>query len=136
MYACPLTGHLKNISFLLSDSFGEYKRSKQCFLFSLRNKDNLKPFKCPIYDRRNEKAIWCDSTCGAIFGAGHDLLISSDANTNQYSYANLGNTYRPPRGYEPDAPRTRTLLAGSYKFTPTEIEVFRRLMKAKVQRKR
>ena len=111
--------------YFFPDSVGKYKRSRQCFLFSLQNKDNLKPFKCPIYNHQNNKAIWCDYTCGAIFGSGHDLLISSDANTNQHSYTNLGRTYHPPRGYEPGTLETKDLLAGSYKFTPTEIEVFR-----------
>ena len=110
----------------LTDSIFEYKSSSHSFLFSLRSKDNLGPFKCPIYDQRQDKAVWCYSLCGAIFGGGPDLHISSNANTNLLSFTNLGNTYRPPDGYEPDTPQTRALLAGSYKFTPTEVEVFRR----------
>ena len=104
--------------------FGQYKRSTKSFLFSLRNKDNLKPFKCPIYDHRNGYAIACFSGWGAVFGGGPDLSISSDANTNQDSLTNLGDTYRPPPGYEPGTSQTRALLAGNFEFTPTEIEVF------------
>ena len=119
-----------NVLFYLIISFSgsifEHKSSSHSYLFSLRNKENLKPFKCPIYDQRNEKAVWCYSLCGAIFGGGPDLHISSNANTNLLSFTNLGGTYCPPRGYKPDTPQTRALLAGSYKFTPTEIEVFRR----------
>ena len=112
--------------YLSSASVGEYKRSTKSFLFSLRNKDNLRPFKCPVYDNQNGRAIYCFIVYGAVFGDGCDLFISSNANTNQDSYANLGKTYRPPDGYKPKTARTRVLLAGSYKFTPTEIEVFRR----------
>ena len=101
---------------------GGYKRSTESFLFSLRNKDKLKPFKCPIYDYRNDKAIWCGFGMAAVFG--QDLRISSDANTNELSYTHFGDTYRPPSGYEPGTSQTRALLAGSCKFTPTEIEVF------------
>ena len=102
----------------------QYKRSTKSFLFSLQNKDNLKPFKCPIYGHQNHGAIGCFYHWGAVFGYGHDLRISSDANTNQFSSTNLGDTYRPPPGYEHNTPQTRALLAGSYKFKPTEIEVF------------
>ena len=59
-----------------------------------------------------------------IFGAGNDLLISNNSHTNQQSDANFGNTYQPPAGYVYNTPQTQSLLAGSYKFTPTEIEVF------------
>ena len=58
------------------------------------------------------------------FGYGHDLVISHNANTNQRSYSNLGNTYQPPPGYQPGTPQTKALLAGSEKFKPSEIEVF------------
>ena len=93
----------------------------------MRNKDNLRPFKCPIYDERNDEAIKCFSRYGAaIFGYGNDLFISPYAYQNVGSYTNLGKTYRPPDGYEHDTPQTKALLAGSYQFTPTEIEVFRR----------
>ena len=60
---------------------------------------------------------------GAAFG--EDMFISSNANTNQHSRTDLGKTYRPPRGYEPGTLQAKALLAGSYQFTPTEIEVFR-----------
>ena len=117
--------HLNINIFTFSGDFGEYKRSTKSFLFSLRNKDNLTPFKCPIHDHQNDKAIWCQPSFGAIFGEGYDLLITSNANANQKSHSNLGYTYRPPRGYEPGTPQTRALLAGIYYFLPTEIEVFR-----------
>ena len=55
---------------------------------------------------------------------GYDLLISSNANTNQDSYTELGNTYHPPRGYEPGTPQAKALLAGSYQFVPTENGIF------------
>ncbi|XP_028391873.1 uncharacterized protein LOC114516548 [Dendronephthya gigantea] len=104
--------------------FGQYKRSNSSFLFSLKNKENIRPFKCPIRDGQNDKAICCHRNWGAAFGGGSDLFISHKANRNKHSYSNLGNTYQPPPGYEPGAPETQALLAGSYEFTPSEIEVF------------
>ena len=116
----------KCIFFCISSGFfPEYKSSEKSFLFSLRNKDNLEPFNCPTYaDHRNKKAICCECSSGAIFGEGYDLSISSNASTNNNSYSNLGITYRPPDGYGPGTPQTKALLAGSYYFTPNEIEVF------------
>ncbi len=103
---------------------GEYKRSEDSFLFSLLNKENIPPFKCQIYNHQKGNAIRCFSGMGATFGA--DLLISFNANKNQNSSSNLGVTYQPPPGYQHGTPQTKALLAGSYNFTPTEIEVFRR----------
>ena len=101
-----------------------YKRSDCSFLFSLRNKDNLLPFKCLIKDERKGDAICWFARWGACFGGG-DFFISNAANTNQLSYSHLGDTYQPPPGYEYDTPQTKALLAGSEGFTPSEIEVFR-----------
>ncbi|XP_028416258.1 E3 ubiquitin-protein ligase TRIM33-like [Dendronephthya gigantea] len=103
----------------------EYKRSKSSFLFSLKNKANMSPFKCLMKDGRNGKAIYCEYKFGPVFGGrGDDLVICPNANTTQGSYSSLGGTYQPPPGYEPGAPETRALLAGSCPFTPSEIEVF------------
>ena len=99
-----------------------YKSSNVSFLFSLRNPNNLQPFKCPIIT--NGYAIHCNYTFGAIFGGGHDLLIDNNANSNQSSCSNLGNTYQPPPGYQRGTQQNRELFAGSHSFTPTEVEVF------------
>ena len=84
----------------------------------------MQPFKCPIINGKNSKAIYCDPWCGATFGGGCDLHIVNNANTNQDSYSNLGHTYQPPAGYQYGTSQTWSLFAGSYAFTPTEIEVF------------
>ena len=101
-----------------------YACSDCSFLFSLRNKDNLLPFKCLIKDELMGDAISALNWCGACFGS-RDLFISDAANRNQHSSSNLGGTYQPPPGYEPGTPQTKALLAGSERFTPSEIEVFR-----------
>ena len=100
------------------------KSSNVSFLFSLRNPNNMQPFKCPIINGRNGYAIYCSPSYGAIFGGGHDLIIYNNANINQNSYSNLGNTYQAPAGYQYNTPQTQSLFAGSRNFTPTEIEVF------------
>ncbi|XP_028392187.1 uncharacterized protein LOC114516805 [Dendronephthya gigantea] len=102
-----------------------YNLSNQSFLFSVKNKENMRPMKCPIINGLNYAAIYRVPSSGAIFGNGYDLFISSDAKNNKYSYSNLGYTFQAPSGFKSGAPETRALLAGSYYFTPSEIEVFR-----------
>ena len=114
-----------NINPIFLSGLAEVKNSEQSFLFSLRNKDNLSPFKCPIYDHKHEDAILCGRRYGAAFGYLGDLRISDEASTNQRSFSNLGGTYQQPPGYQYGTPQTKALLAGSENFTPTEIEVFR-----------
>ena len=108
--------------FLLLGS--NWKSSNDSFLFSLRNPNNMQPFKCPIINGKNSNAILCNSSYGATFGGGRDLVIFNNANTNQNSYSNLGVTYQPPAGYQYNTPQTQSLFAGSKNFKPTEIEVF------------
>ena len=84
----------------------------------------MQPFKRPIINRQNGKAIYCTPSYGATFGLGHDLYIYNNANPNQSSYSNPGRTYQTPAGYQYNTSQTQSLFAGSGNFTPTEIEVF------------
>lgn len=101
----------------------EWKWSDSSFLFSLRNKDNLPPFKAPINKNHNH-AIYCSPTCGPVFGRGTDLHICDQPHIDDESHTGFGRTYRPPEGYFYKSQQTNSLLAGSYYFKPTEIEVF------------
>ena len=100
----------------------DYRQSDVSFLFSLKNKDNVPPFKSPVKD--HQYAILSSPIQGASFGGGHDFYISDNSNVNQKSYSNFGNTYQLPAGYVYGTQETKSLLAGSHKFTPTEVEVF------------
>ena len=106
---------------ILFSGTGGSVTSVNAFLFSLKNKDNLKPFKAPVY-LTSHYALYHGSGYGPVFGA--DLLISNNANSNTDSNTNLGSTYQPPPGYTPGAANTQALLAGTYRFTPSEVEVF------------
>ena len=117
-----VTNFFKEKIFFISFSGQGWKQSDVSFLFSLKNKDNVPPFKAP--GKNHKHAIYNIPGYGPTFGGGHDLRISNDSHTNPQSYTNFGRTYQPPAGYVYDTPRTQSLLAGSYKFTPTEIEVF------------
>ena len=95
-------------------------------MFSLKNKDNLRPFKSLILNV-NSAAI-SNPLYGALFGngtvdSGLDLFIPGDP-TSSKCYADLGNSYKLPEGYMKGTDEARNLLAGSFWFSPSEIEVF------------
>jgi hypothetical protein len=100
-----------------------YKSSSNAFIFSFVNKDNLAPFKSPVY-RYNGYALYTNPGYGPTFGGGHDIYISNNANANTYSYTNLGHTYQTPSGYSYRSTKARNLLAGTRNFIPNEVETF------------
>jgi hypothetical protein len=94
------------------------------FMFSLRNNDNLEPFYAPLRDQKDLGAIRIESKKGPIFGGGHDLEIRNDAvSSNAASFANFGASYQSPPGYTFDQKKAKSLLAGSFHFRPSEVEV-------------
>ena len=107
---------------LFIDTGGEFSYSANSFMFSFVNKDNLSPFLLKIKNNEPYRAIYGTSSYGPTFG-DFDLRISNNANGNTNSYTDLGSAYTLPRGYNYGSTRTRSLLAGSYKFTPSEVEV-------------
>ena len=69
-------------------------------------------------------SIYSGSSDGPIFGGGNDIRISNHATSNRNSYGNLSNTYSPPSGYSYGRAFAQTFLAGTYNFTPDEVETF------------
>jgi hypothetical protein len=92
-------------------------------MFSLRNKENLPPFKAPLKSEGDPYAVHVNPSYGPILGYSHDLLIYDNAVSNANSYSNFGNSYQPPSSVS----SPHTILAGTNYFTPSEIEVFYRL---------
>ena len=104
-------------------SSGTYRSSSSNYIFSLRNKDNLSPFRSAIY-RYRQYAIYTNPTYGPTFGGGHDIHITNNADKKRGSYTSFGHTYRAPSGYSYGNSKTYALLAGSHYFYPTEVEVY------------
>ena len=106
-------------------STGSYRfvSSNQSFLFSLYNINGYAPVKVNIRSSRYSHAIASGSSYGPFFGGGADLIISNNAGSNQNSYTYCGHTYHFPPGYSAYGFSCR-FYAGSYKFTPTDVEVF------------
>ena len=102
-----------------SDASGGWGYSSSSFIFSLINKEGLTPFKSMVNSPQH--AIYRESGYGPIFGGGHAILISNYANSSTNSYTDFRNNYyHIPSGVQ----NRLTILAGSYKFTPDEVEVF------------
>ena len=68
--------------------------------------------------------MYSTSSYGPVFGGGFDIYIANNAKSSSSSYSNFGYSYRAPSGYSYGNTKIKNLLAGSYKFTPDEVEVF------------
>ena len=82
------------------------------------NPYGLGPTKMPLKTQQQQHAICCYRNDGPAFGAGHDLFISNNANSNTSSRSRLGDTYERPPGQQ------QTFFTGSTNFTVTDYEVF------------
>jgi len=72
---------------------------------------------------RNPKyAIYRNSVYGPTFGLGDIYIVDIVDNANSYtrSNTNFGRSYSVPSGVQD----RWTILAGTYFFTPDEVEVF------------
>jgi hypothetical protein len=100
-----------------------YTSAPGSFLFSLRNNDDLAPFKAPLRDENDVNAIYRYSGYGPSFGGGLDLFIADNAGSNTRSYTTFGFSYQAPPGYTYWEANTNSLLPGSFNFSPSQIEV-------------
>ena len=102
---------------------GDFKSSNSSFLLCLRNANSLASFTASIKQGQEQFAIYCDSSYGPTFGAGHDLYICDNPQINQSSTNNFGYSYQLPTGYVFRSEEGKKLFAGQYQFLTTEIEV-------------
>ena len=100
---------------MLESSDG-YGFTRKAFIFSIRNKEELDPFVSEV--RRPDRAIGRWSEDGPCFGI--DIFIFDNANSNSNSDARLGGHYPAPAAVQDP----NTILAGTYYFSPDEVEVF------------
>lgn len=102
------------------DSSSGWSFTSNAFIFSLINKEGLAPFKSMV--KRPSNAIYRGSSYGPLFGSGNDIRIADNANSNTNSYTSFGDSYSVPSGVKDRF----TILAGTQKFSPDEVEVFYR----------
>lgn len=96
-------------------SRGRYVASEKAFLFTLMNNADVPPTKFDVVKKMF--AISHHSEYGPVFGAGADLLISSNCNSNADSYSNLPHSYDGENA-------SCDILMGDYNFTVIDYEVF------------
>lgn len=101
-----------------SNNHGGFRKADKAFIFSLHDKEGLAPFKSMANTQSN--AIYLKSSLGPTFGEGYDIHIADKAKDNIHSFTNFGVSYNLPSGTKDKL----TILAGSYYFTPDEVEVF------------
>ena len=113
--------------YFLVDSGSGYRYDSNAFLFSLVNKPGWVPVKLPQTgtDSSNRRySIYNNLSYGPTFGGGHDIYIYNYASSNRNSYSDLGYTYSPPSGYSYGNNFAQSFMAGSFNFTPDEVETF------------
>ena len=105
-------------TFDFSESSGGDSATSEAFTFSLNNNEGLAPFVSKVNKGYSERAIYRGSFIGPVFG--RDVIIRDNADSNDNSRARLGNYYSAP----PAVQDQFTVLAGTFHFSPDEVEVF------------
>ena len=98
------------------ESSGRWGFTRKAFIFSISNKEELDPFVSEV--RGPSGAIYRWSGIGPMFGG--DISIANNANNNSLSVARLDWFYPAPAAVQ----NPNTILAGTYHFSPDEVEVF------------
>ena len=110
--------------YFADSTYCRYGYDSEAFLFSLVNHPGWAPVKLnqsgTHYYNGPHHAIYSCSYYGPTFGAGPDMYIANNAAYSSSSYSSF-YTYSPPSGYSSGS---SSFLAGSYYFTPDEIETF------------
>ena len=114
----------------LPAGFVRYGYSSKAFIYSLTNNNGsgrhavYNPVKLRVKLDKYCRylATVSHGSRGPRFGS-RDIVISNNATSNQDSYTYCGYSYPLPPGYSLYGYRYN-FYAGSYRFTPTDIEVF------------
>ena len=115
----PLLFLSLSLSLSLSTAGGAdsvYRETTKAFIFSLRNKEQLGPFKSMVKEPSN--AIYNHKYKGPTFGRT-DIRIDNRAVVDSSS-SHLGTSYFAPNEVKDNS----TILAGANRFDPDELEVF------------
>ena len=105
-------------SFGFSESSGGWSTTSEAFIFSLNNNEGLEPFVSKVRKEYSGTAIYRVAHFGPMFGNYVYIVDNADSNSN--SRARLGIDYSVP----PAVQDKYTVLAGTVRFFPDEVEVF------------
>ena len=104
-----------------------YGYSSKAFIYSLTNNNGsghaaYNPVKLRVKSDKYHRAVYRRDFYGPVFGSG-DIAISNNSASNQESRTYCGNSYPLRQGYSLSSSNCK-FYAGSFFFTPTDIEVF------------
>ncbi|KAL9968218.1 hypothetical protein ACROYT_G026567 [Oculina patagonica] len=121
-------GGYTDIAWELADSWEwNWRTTPNAFIFSLRNKEGVRPFKSVIKDP--EHAIASTKDAGPFFGLGYNLAllnseIQSYTGVSSISQLSDGSYYDIPDNVKSAIGSDKMYLAGTYLFDPDEVEAF------------
>jgi uncharacterized FlaG/YvyC family protein len=99
------------------DSSNTYNNASGTTIFTLVNPAGTVPTQYACINPAN--AIYCDAQYGPTFGAGHDIYICDNSNSNASSYCGFANTFQDT------TLRGNTTFTGCYNnWLVNEIEVY------------
>ena len=101
--------------------------SSKAFIYSLTNNNSpgsavYNPVKLQVKPDSYQYAVTRCNVYGPTFGS-NDILITNNAASKPDSSTSCGTHYPLPSGYSLSGHNCK-FYAGSYRFTPTDIEVF------------
>ncbi|XP_067017567.1 probable oxidoreductase PXDNL isoform X2 [Acropora muricata] len=106
-------------------SYCDRASSSKSFIYSLYNINGFSPVKLQIKSGSHTEATVRCFPYGPTFGFGFDIHISNNASSNRNSFTFCGESYHLPPGYSSFGSSCRFYAGGgSYKFSPTDVEVF------------
>ena len=105
----------------------QFGYSSKAFIYSLTNNNGsghavYNPVKLRVKSDKYPQAVYRCNMHGPVFGWA-DIGISDNSANNTNSLTICGNSYPLPPGYSLSGSNCK-FYAGSYKFTPSDIEVF------------
>jgi hypothetical protein len=100
-------------------SSGSWTIDPNAFLFTLTNPNDIPPTKYPVQSSQTQYTVYHGNGYGPTFGAGHDLHISSNSNSNNSCSTVFPTTYTDTTGYG------NNTFTGNLNFTALDIEVFK-----------
>ena len=105
----------------------QFGSSSKAFIYSLTNNKGsghavYNPVKLPVKSDKYDEAVYRCDLKGPTFGWS-DIYISNNAASKQDSVTYCGRRYPLPPGYSLSGFNCK-FYAGSFYFTPTDIEVF------------
>jgi hypothetical protein len=105
------------------NSSNQWMTDTSAFLYQLRFNENDKRTKFPIKSGNSQYALYCNSTCGPIFGGGYDLLTFQNTVNSSGTYFALNGYTKFGNYYDNQGVTADQINNGN--MNVTELEVYK-----------